>query len=173
MIWTVSAAKGGLVLADRVGETDRWRALSPTRFRSVEGPHKGTHTLVFERRPNKRFNVRLEGDGGPNVELEPVQLVKPDAKQLGEYVGRYYSEELKATYTFSVRDGRLFLQVNNRRLEALAPTTADVFIMQLRTPDDGRIITFVRDGNKRVTGLTVELWRVKGVPFDKLADESH
>ncbi len=173
MVWTVSAARGGPVLVDRVGETDRWRALSPTRFRSVEGPHKGTHTLVFEGRPDKRFNMRLEEDEGSNVELEPVQLVKPDAKQLGEYVGRYYSEELKATYTFSVRDGRLFLQVNNHRLEALSPTTADEFIPQLRTPDDGRIITFVRDGDKRVTGLTVELWRVKGVPFDRLADESH
>jgi hypothetical protein len=112
-------------------------------------------------------------DEGSNVELEPVQLAEPDAKQLGEYAGRYYSEELKATYTFFVRDGGLFLQVNNHRLEPLSPTAADEFIMQLRTPDDGRIITFVRDGGKRVTGLTIELWRVKGVPFDKLADESH
>jgi CubicO group peptidase (beta-lactamase class C family) len=165
MIWTISAPKGGLVLTDRVGETDRWRALRPTRFRSVEGPHKGTHTLVFERRPDKRFNVRLEGDEGSNLELEPVQLARPDAKQLGEYAGRYYSGELKATYTFTVRDGRLFLQVNNHRLEALSPTTADEFIMQMRTPDDGRIITFVRDGEKRVTGLTIDLWRVKGVPL--------
>jgi hypothetical protein len=156
-----------------VGETDRWRALSPTRFQAVEGPHKGTHTLVFERRPDKRFNMRLESDEGSNVGLEPIQLFRPDAKQLGEYAGRYYSEELKATYTFSVRDGCLFLQVNNHRLEALSPTTADEFIMQRRTPDDGRIITFVRDGEKRVTGLTIELWRVKGVPLDKLADESH
>jgi hypothetical protein len=63
--------------------------------------------------------------------------------------------------------------VNNHRLEALSPTTADESIPRLRTPDDGRIITFVRDGEKRVTGLTIELWRVKGVPFDRLADKSH
>jgi hypothetical protein len=36
MVWTVSVVKGELVLTDRVGETDRWRALSSTRFRSVE-----------------------------------------------------------------------------------------------------------------------------------------
>src|SRR5262249_41010203 len=138
MVWTVSVVKGELTLRDRVGETDRWRPLSPTRFRSVEGPHRGTHTLVFERRADKRFNVRLEGDEGPNVELEPVRLVKPDAKQLSEYAGLYYSEELKATYTFSVRDDGLFLQVNNHRHEALAPTSADEFIPSARTPDDGR-----------------------------------
>jgi hypothetical protein len=37
----------------------------------------------------------------------------------------------------------LFLQVNNHRHERLLPTTADEFIPQLLTPDDGRIITFV------------------------------
>jgi hypothetical protein len=46
--------------------------------------------------------------------------------------------------------------VNNHRLEALSPTTADEFIMQRRTPDDGRIITFVRGVGKRVTGLTIK-----------------
>jgi hypothetical protein len=83
------------------------------------------------------------------------------------------SAELKATYTFSVRDDGLFLQANNHRLEALAPTTADELIPQRRTADDGRIISYVRDGEKWVTGLTIELWRVKGVPFEKVADASH
>src|SRR5262249_49122685 len=101
--------------------------------------------------------MRLEKDGGPKVEFEPVQLVKPEAKQLSEYAGQYYNAELKTTYPFSVRDGCLFLQVNNHRHERLTPTTADEFIPHLRTPDDGRIITFVRDGKKVVTGLTIQL----------------
>ncbi len=173
MIWRVSVVKGRLALADRMGETGIWRALSPTRFRALEGPHQGTHTLVFERRPDKRFNMRLEGDGGPKAEFEPVQLVKPDTKQLSAYAGRYYSEELNATYTFTVRDGRLFLQVNNHRHEALEPKTADEFTPQRRTLDDGRIITFVRDGERRITGLTIALWRIKGISFEKLAEQSH
>jgi hypothetical protein len=61
---------------------------------------------------------------------------------LSEYAGQYYNAELKATYTFSVRDGCLFLQVNNHRHERLNPTTADEFIPHLRTPDDGRIILY-------------------------------
>jgi hypothetical protein len=92
---------------------------------------------------------------------------------LSEYAGLYYNGELNAAYTFSVRDGRLFLQVNNHRHEGLVPTTADEFMPQLRTPDDDRIITFVRDGAKRVAGFTIGLWRVKDVPFERLAEESH
>jgi hypothetical protein len=172
MIWAVSAVKGGLVLTDRAGETGRRRAPSPTRFRAVEGPHKGTHTLAFERRADRRFNMRLEEDEGSIIEFAPEQLVKPDAKRLGEYAGRYYSGELKATYTFSVRGGGLSPQVNNHRHEPLAPTTADEFVPRLRTPDEGRMIAFVRDGEKRVTGLTIDLWRVNGVSFEKLAEES-
>ncbi|HTU93282.1 MAG TPA: serine hydrolase [Gemmataceae bacterium] len=170
MIWTVSIAKGQLVLTDRIGETDCWRALSPTRFRALEGPHKGTHTLVFERRTDNRFTMRLEEDDGAKVEFGPIQLVTPGTKQLSEYAGQYYNAELKATYTFSVRDGCLFLQVNNHRHERLDPTTADEFIPQLRTPDDGRIITFIRDGKKGVSGFTIQLWRIKGMTFEKTGD---
>ena len=172
MIWTVSVTKGELVLTDRLGTTDRWQALSPTRFRAREGPRKGTYTLVFERRPDKRYNMRLERDEGLKDELEPIRFVKPDTKRLSAYAGQYYSAELKATYTFSVRDGTLFLQVNNHRQEPLAPTVADEFRPQLRTPDDGRILTFVRDGEGRVTGLTAALWSIKGIAFEKPADKA-
>jgi CubicO group peptidase (beta-lactamase class C family) len=172
IIWTVSVTKGRLALTDRMGHTDRWQALSPTRFRALDGPRHGTHTLVFERRSDKRFNMRLENDDGSKVEFEPIQLVTPDAKQLSAYEGQYYNAELKATYTFSVRDGSLFLQVNNRRHERLAPTTADEFIPHLRTVDDARIITFIRDGKKRVTGFTIQLWSIKGMPFQKLAEQA-
>jgi hypothetical protein len=172
MIWQVSVVKGRLVLTDRVGQTGHWQALSPTRFRALDGPHQGTHTLLFEGRADKRFNLRLEDDEGSNLELEPVQLVKPDVKQLSEYAGQYYNDELKATYTFSVRHGGLCLQVNNHRHERLASTTADEFLPQLRTPDDGRIITFVRDGEKRVTGFTIQLWRIKEMTFEKRMEKA-
>jgi hypothetical protein len=34
-------------------------------------------------------------------------------------------------------------------------------------PDDGRIITFVRGADKRVTGFTIDLGRIKGLSFAK------
>jgi len=171
MIWRVSVVDGKLALTDRMGATHRWQALSPMRFYALDGPHEGTHTLVFERRPDKSYTMRLEQDDGPKTEFEPVQLVKPDTKKLSEYVGQYYNGELKATYRFSVHDGSLFLQVNNHRQERLAPMTADEFVPYLRTPDDGRIITFARDGEKGVIGFTIQLWRIKGMRFEKRAEQ--
>jgi hypothetical protein len=122
MIWGVAVVEGKLALTDRLGKTHRLEAVSPTRFRALESLHKGARTLVFERRSDKRFNMRLDGDDGSKVEFEPIQLVKPETKQLSEYAGQY---------------------------------------------DNGRIITFVRDGEKRITGFTIELWSIKGVSFEK------
>ena len=89
MIWGVSVVEGKLALTDRLGKTHRLEAVSPTRFRALESLHKGARTLVFERRSDKRFNMRLDGDDGSKVEFEPIQLVKPETKQLSEYAGQY------------------------------------------------------------------------------------
>ena len=69
-----------------------------------------------------------------------------------------------------VRNGALWLQMNNRRHERLEPTLRDTYIASVRRPDDNRIITFVRDEEKRVTALTIDLWRVKGLRFEKQKD---
>jgi hypothetical protein len=174
MIWRVSADQGQLAVTDHLGVTCRWRGLSPTRFRSPACPSRNDATLVFERgSPERLFGMRLEEGDGSNLVFEPIQLATPDAAQLAGYVGRYHNDELQATYSFSVRDGGLFLQVNNHRHERLSPTVADEFMPHLRTPDDGRIVTFVRDANKRVTGFVIDLWRIKGMRFKKLAETSN
>jgi hypothetical protein len=38
---------------------------------------------------------------------------------------------------------------------------------KLTGPDDGRIITFVRDAGKWVTGFTIDLGRIKDLSFAK------
>jgi hypothetical protein len=173
MIWKVSVVQGKLALTDHLDGTYRWQALSPMRFRALEGPHQGTNTLVFNRDSDKRLHMRLEADDRlkadlSNVDFELVRTVTPDTKQLSDYAGRYYGAELNAIYTFSVRDGSLFMQVNNHRHEQLSPMVADEFIPSLRTPDEGRIITFVRDADHRVAGISVGLWRIQGIALERL-----
>lgn len=171
LIWKISSATGRLAVTDHLDATYQWRALSPARFRALDGPSKGTATLVFERESaGQSFTMRLDGDDGSKVDFEPVRAAKPNAKQLSEYAGRYYCAELQTTYSFSVREGDLFLQVNNHRHERLSPTVADEFIPSVRTPDDGRIITFVRDGAQRITGLAIDLWSIKEMTFERLAE---
>lgn len=59
--------------------------------------------------------------------------------------------------------------MNNHRHERLLLTADDEFIAHLRTPDEGRIITFIRNAEKRVVGLSVDLWSIKGMAFENVA----
>jgi hypothetical protein len=161
-IWKITLRDDSLAVTDHLNGTYPLRAVSPIRFRSTEGPGKG-NTFVFERKsPDAPFRLRLEWKSG-KLELQPVTLVQPTAEQLREYEGLFHSEELHATYAFAVRDGSLFLEVNNRRWERLEPTVRDSFIAVGRTDDDNRLFTFLREKEGKVSGLSVDLWRVRGI----------
>src|SRR5262249_4306610 len=148
---------------DPFNRTWRLRPLSPTRFRAPDSPIDKS-TLVFEQtNADAPVTLRMEVDDGSTLEFERVTLVEPGGKELADCAGVYYNDEVQATYRFFVRDGALFLQVNNRRHERLEPTLRDTYIASVRQPDDNRIITFVRDDEKRVTAFTIDLWRVKGL----------
>jgi CubicO group peptidase (beta-lactamase class C family) len=169
-IWKVTLRDGGLTVTDHLNGTWRLRALSPTRFRVPDSPIDKS-TLVFEQKSaDAPVTLRMEVDDGSTIDFERVTLVEPGPKELADCAGVYYNDEVQATYRFFARDGALFLQVNNRRHERLVPTLRDTFIASVRRPDDNRIITFVRDEEKRVTALTIDLWRVKGLRFQKQKD---
>ena len=76
-------------------------------------------------------------------------------------------DELSATYRFKISDGMLLWRVNNLGWEPLDPTVQDEFIPGVRQNHDNRIITFSRNEQHQVVGLTVALWRMKGVSFTK------
>lgn len=173
MVWRVSVLDGKLAVTDHLSATYRWQAIGPQRFRATEGPSKDASTLVFERGAENLFEMRLEGDDGSKIDFESIALVEPNAQRLNDYAGRYYCPELAATYSFSVREGRLFLQVHNRRHERLSPTVADEFMPHLRSSDDGRIITFVRDADRKIVGFKIELWSIKDMTFEKLAEAAN
>ena len=168
-IWNFAPRDGGLAVTDHLGATYTWRAVDPRRFRPVEGPLKGT--LIFDSNPKSGDSptVRMVADRGHVTHLRRVQLVHPKAAELAAYEGSYINDDLRTTYRFSRRDDQLWLQVNNRRLERLVPTVSDTFIPYIRTVDDGRIIRFRRDTNNAVTGLAIDLGRVNGLKFDRLA----
>jgi len=107
-----------------------------------------------------------EPENTGRLDFEAVEPVDPTPDQLKEYVGRYESDELAATYRLAVRDGRLWLRVNSRRWEALDPTVRDE-VVHVQEPADGRIITFLRNERGEVTGLSIDYYRVKGVPLTK------
>jgi CubicO group peptidase (beta-lactamase class C family) len=77
------------------------------------------------------------------------------------YAGRFYSEELDATFTVTARGGDLLLQ---RETDA-SPAT-----MRMAAPSDrftvhGFTVRFVRDATRNVTGFEVDAGRVRGIVF--------
>jgi hypothetical protein len=130
--------------------------LSETHFLVVDAPVK--IEVRFERQgPGRRslMHVDVEGEG-PSI-FDPIELFKPASSQLAEYAGAYYSEELEAEWELVVEDDALYLADGPD--EPLAPTVKDEFTI------DSVTITFLRDEAGRVTGMTLDAGRVRGIRF--------
>jgi CubicO group peptidase (beta-lactamase class C family) len=119
--------------------------------------------------------------------LDAVQSVTPTSAQLTEFTGKYISDELGgATYTLSIKDGKLLLQIRNgitvfsdRGLVLaltqasgneppkdilLTPAFADAFF----TSGESIIVRFTRNQQNAVSGFTLTTGGVRRLRFNKL-----
>jgi hypothetical protein len=126
---------------------------------------------------------------GETTTYDAVQNVTPTSAQLAEFTGRYVSDELGgATYTLSIKDGKLLLQIRNgitvfsdRGLvlafeqasgsEApkdilLTRASADAFITSVS--DEPVIVRFTRNEQNVVSGFTLTTESVRRLRFNKL-----
>ncbi len=84
------------------------------------------------------------------------------ADELDEYSGHYESAELEAMYIVRPIDGNLTYHLEYSPVDAqLVPTGPDEWHAR-RTK-----LSFLRDGNDRVTGLNVSSGRIKNIYFEK------
>ncbi|MFN4257562.1 MAG: DUF3471 domain-containing protein, partial [Saprospiraceae bacterium] len=90
---------------------------------------------------------------------DPITLT---AEQLAEYTGRYYSEELDATYKLAVENGKLFAMDRNESKRSLTPRSRELF-----TLIQGAQFEFTRDTAGKITGFGVNAGRIRGVRFMK------
>lgn len=134
--------------------------LSQNRFKVVGAPHE----LVFIRPiAGGRMQVKDKDiNSGKTVTYDAVQNETLTSVQLAQFTGKYVSDELEgATYTLSVKDGKLNLQVRNQKDVLLTPAFADAFV--------GRgIMRFTRNQQNAVSGFTVTLGSVRRLRFEKL-----
>ncbi|WP_420617126.1 serine hydrolase [Candidatus Palauibacter sp.] len=98
--------------------------------------------------------TRLEGEG--------AEAWEPTAEDLGDFAGRFFSEELETFYAFSVEDGSLVL--HQRRLDRaeLEPGEEDQF------SGGGMSFAFERDRNGQVIGFYVSNGRTRDVRFGRV-----
>ena len=93
----------------------------------------------------------------------PIAAAIP--KDLSQYAGVYWSEELETQYTLTVRAGKLVgVHAHHGEFE-LTPSAKDRFTTTLWTVNSYAEVKFVRDHAGRLTGATFGGNRTKQVDF--------
>lgn len=134
--------------------------LSATHFRLLNSSPETT--VKFQKsEADQRWVMQAEVPGQKPAFFTLTELVTPDAAQLAEYAGDYYSEELNATYQLTVAEAKLMLRRKTTPQRALFPTIKDEF----RVED--LILTFTRSDQQRPVGFTLNAGRVKNLRFVK------
>lgn len=132
------------------------------QFEAVEPDleHKDTYTF----RASKPGSYMMEAfEGGVPVSYEAVKASLPDASQLSDYVGAFTNDELRATWTLVVQNGKLIRQQWMTEDQPLQPAFLDGFIGDL---SEGQFVMhFNRDSSGRVTSFDVATDMVRPMRF--------
>jgi CubicO group peptidase (beta-lactamase class C family) len=146
------------------------RALSPTEFEPVD--YLFEIRLKFqpgtEKCATRKLTVTREME--LPATFEAIQGTKPSVAELMTYSGDYWSEELRATYRLAVKDGKLQMKdlvgadgITHATVpfDELRPLLADEFDLK----GAPIVIDFKRDGERRITGFTMNAFQERGIVF--------
>ena len=103
-------------------------------------------------------------DGGAPILSHTYEPANYSLKELKEFTGTFYSEELTTAYVFEVEDDKLVAKhsrLSNIDLKAVLPDRFSGNRWFFGT------IEFERDSNKKITGLRVSSGRVRNLYFEK------
>lgn len=150
------AVEGGRLVYDRMnGVTSPLAPLAKDRFRMLDVPVVVEISFVGE--GGRRMVVAQ--DGAPPLTLERVEQATLSAADRSTYAGTYYGAELDATHAVEARDDRLVVRLGGGDELPLDPLSRDEFSVP-----GGVTVRFTRE-NGRVTGMTMDAGRVRGVGF--------
>jgi CubicO group peptidase (beta-lactamase class C family) len=97
----------------------------------------------------------------PIVTTLPTQQPSAAAPDLSGYAGRFFSDEIDATFAVTVKGGQLFVQRDADPAPlVLQPISTDQFRFVA-----GMTIRFIRGATGRVDALSVDAGRVRGIQF--------
>ncbi|MBC5834795.1 beta-lactamase family protein [Flavobacterium sp. F372] len=117
-------------------------------------------TYDFTKDKNKDLIISF---GGPPFYFKKAQFVKPETVKINEFVGIYYSEELKTTYSFFEKDNKLFLTYKNNENTPLSTIEKDEFGNNARTS-----YQFKRNSNNQIVSMELSSeGTVKNISFIK------
>lgn len=142
------------------GEATSLRMVSGTNFQAAGD---SIDRVSFEVQDGRVRRLIVSGRENATWVGERVGPVPPEG--LTVFAGRYYSDELETTWTLSVEDEALTARHLMNDDIVLTPVVRDLF--------DGDAwflgeVRFLRDSERRVTGMLVSAGRIKDVRFRRL-----
>ena len=149
------------------GTTYEMLPLGGGKFEAVEpdSEHKDKYTFVTARTGG---GFQLEAwEGGATATYAAVKGPASDISRFADYAGAYANDELHATWTIVVEDGKLIRQQWMTEDEPLEPAFYDGFIGDL---SEGQFLMhFNRDGSGRVISFDVATDMVRPMRFVRIA----
>jgi len=130
----------------------------PLRPAGIRRFRFGGAELRFDAPSGGRSPGMVRVDGDDELRFEAVRLPRPSAADLAAYVGRYYSDELDATYVIGIDDGRLQVTRPDSRpigLDLSAPAT-------FASPEAARRFSRTKG---RIDGFALFAGRVRNLRF--------
>lgn len=160
--------KEGKLFLEAFGTQIELRAKSATEFEPVNFPVDVK--VIFEPAAGGTpRRLRITGSDLTAAVYEAVSVAAPSATDLAAYAGAYWSDELQASYTLAVEDGKLFVHAKNVPPGPLRPTVAD----ELDLAGSPIVIRFTRDAKNQVTGFTLNAGRTRGMVFTRTGPGRH
>lgn len=156
-LWMLTVKEGKLIDPGAGGSV--LLPIDKNRFRVAGQPVE----LIFETSPQGRILGMFKIiDGGKPQRYEPKVPVAPSPKDLAEYAGRYYSEEIEANYAFVIDQGELTLERQKAKSFPVTPTFADNF-----WNDQFGYVRFTRNAQGEVDGLLLTSGWIRRLRFVK------
>jgi CubicO group peptidase (beta-lactamase class C family) len=171
-IWRVSEADGKLRV-ELEGSALELRPLSATEFVTVGYPVEihlrfapglagGPRRLIVETRDERP------------APAEAISEAHPSSAELASYAADYWSDELRVTYRLTVSNGNLWMKEligadgivheGTVPFDRLRPTVTDEFDLK----GAPFVIHFKRDLKRRISGLTLNGFHVRGISFTRV-----
>jgi CubicO group peptidase (beta-lactamase class C family) len=154
--------------------------LSRNRFNAVgaQQPHEFVFIRPVAGGPMQVKEIQTRSD--ITTTIDEVQRETLTSVQLTEFTGKYVSDELAgATYTLSVKDGKLSIRGERGKVLAFSPSSAreapEDFLLTpafadafLNPGDDPFIIKFIRNQQNAISAFTLNTTRLRGLRFDRV-----
>jgi len=161
----VSRREGSLICEVNYFFKAEYAPIGQMEFKSIK-PDIPSVFRFMEKNDSSDYIIHtFRNDEKTNI-YEPIELFAPNGKELLEYNGNYYSEELDNTYSFHVEEGKLFIHYEKSPNRAprgfLKPTIKDEFAAW------PSVYHFRRNAKDEIIAFTLGTDLKRGISFIKI-----